>query len=136
MKIGPWRSPAEDSDDIYPNLSVCDNRVSGSIVIDHSRLPLWAITGELCVGDGWRGVESGWSPGEHYEWTDRDMAGFLGSLLNVRGEFARLLLVLADEERREAKRGFNSRAWWDRPRRRKRVADQLRRCIECLEVDA
>ncbi len=102
--LGLWREPAEETLGLYPNLVVHDGRVTGSITIGRSRLPIWCIIGELVRGDGWDGVELGWSPEEHYGFTASDMSNFLYNLLEARGEFGRLLLVIADAERRESER--------------------------------
>ena len=132
MKGTPWRYPDEESVDLYPGLVVCDGRVSGSITVGRSRLPLWAFIGSA-ISDGWDAVEAGYSPTEHYGFTEQDLAGFLYDLLEQRGEFGRLLLVLADAERCERTRGGFGKAWWETKRHRKRVADQLRRCLAALE---
>jgi hypothetical protein len=130
---GPWREPDEDSIGLYPNLVVHDGRVSGSITIGRSRLPLWAIIGEYSLG-GWDGVLAGWDYIEaDYKFTNRDFAAFLYYLLEQRGEFGRLLLVLADAERCEHRRPGGP-AWWQTKRHRKRVADQMRRCLAVLEA--
>lgn len=150
-----WRKPAVESADIYPGLVVHDDRVSGSITLGKSRLPMWAFVSWLPNG-GWAAVEEGWD--DFYGWNAEKMAGFLYDLMEHRGEFARLLLVLADVERREqdmtdrALRRADKdrtglvrialgpgdegtvlpRAWWEQPTLRKRVADQLRRCLAVL----
>lgn len=102
---GPWREPAEESTDLYPGLVVCDNRHSGSITVGRSRLPVSAFVGY----ESWAEVVAGWDyiEGPGYEWTHERHANFLYHLLEMRGEFARLLLVLADVERDEGERGEN-----------------------------
>lgn len=125
----PWRQPGVESDDLYPGLSVHDSRVTGSIVVDHSRLPLWAFVWNA-VNEGWEEVERGYSPTEHYGYTANDLGRFLYNLLEQRGEFGRLLLVLADAEAHD--RG--DRPWWETKRHRRRVADQLRLCLAKLEA--
>ena len=131
---GPWRKPPEETVDLYPGLTVCDNRVSGSITVDRSRLPLWAFITTAIHGD-WTRVEDGWSPTENYGFTADDLSRFLHCLLEQRGEFGRLLLVLADAERCEQKRGGWEKSWWQTKRHRKRVGDQLRRCMAVLEAE-
>lgn len=123
------RDRSEETED-YPGLVVCDERVTGSITIGASRLPLWAFAG-VAVLHGWDEVERGWEPSE-YGWDARKQAEFLGDLLEQRHEFARLLCVLADVERkhREKDRYF---VW--RKKDRRRVADQLRRCLAEIEED-
>jgi hypothetical protein len=110
---------------------VHDGRVSGSITVGASRLPLWALA-STAITHGWDEVESGWEPTERYGYTADDLADFLTDLLEARGEFGRLLLVLADAERCERQRGA-WRPWWGTKRHRRRVADQLRRCLASLE---
>lgn len=128
---GPWRAPSEESH-LYPGLCLHDGRVSGSITVGCTRLPLWAIV-TTAIRDGWDSVEDGWSPGT-YGYTADDLAGFLYDLLEQRGEFGRLLLLLADAERRE--RGGSGPAWWQTKRHRKRIREQLQRCIDALDAEA
>ena len=97
-----WREPAEESVDLYPGLVVHDGRVSGSITVGQSRLPLWALV-QTAIRNGWDEVEEGWSPSD-YGWTEKEMAQFLYFLLEMRGEFGRLLLLLANAERVEGER--------------------------------
>lgn len=124
---GPWRDPDEESADLYPNLVVHDGRVAGSITVGRSRLSLWAFVG-TAIRDGWDGVERGWEPGR-YGFTADDMADFLHYLLEARGEFGRLLLVLAAAERSERA----GQSWWKGKKHRKRVQRQLWRCLVALE---
>lgn len=96
-----WREPAEETDDIFDGLVVHDGRVTGSITIGHSRLPLWAIIGPLIHG-GWEEVLEDWDYiEEDYEFTSNDLFRFLYNLMEMRGEFGRLLLTLAAAERNE-----------------------------------
>ena len=122
------RRPADESVDLYPGLVVCDDRVSGSITIGVSRLPMWALAW-YCYDDALHAYpqldEYGWTGQHHHE--------FLHDLLEARGEFARLLLVLADAERCSRRRPGWPKAWWSTRRHRKRVGAQLRRCLEALE---
>lgn len=128
---GPWRVPAEESVDLYPGLVVHDGRVSGSITINQSRLPMWAFVGYLPHG-GWDSVVQGWPYIEtEYGWDAYAQAAFLTDLLQARGEFGRLLLVLADAERCERTRG-HGKPWWRTRKHRVRVRRQLERCIEAL----
>lgn len=157
-----WRSPAEETED-YPGLIVHDGRQTGSITFGRSRLPLWAIIGELIRGDGWAGVETGWEPSQ-YGWDEEGFAEFLAHLLNMRGEFARLLCVLANEERKDMLRQEEAMdqaieeghpavqdglidvtpdrqdalkmpgPWWEDEEARTRIVDQLRRCLDALEA--
>jgi hypothetical protein len=124
------REPYAESTDLYPGLVVHDGRVTGSITAGRSRLPLWAFMPQTIVSEGeWDGYEP-----ETYEWTRGKASEFLYHLLEMRGEFARLLCVLADVDRREDKRyaGFGP-GWWAMPTLRRRAVRQLRRCLETLE---
>lgn len=127
---GIWRDPPAETED-FPGLTVHDARVSGSINIRDSRLSLWAIVG-TAVERGWYTVERQWEP-SRYDYTATEMAEFLGCLLDQRGEFARLLCVLADAKRREAIR-WSGLAWWEKKTTRRRVLKALRRCVEVLEA--
>lgn len=124
---GPWREPAAETEGLYPDLVVMDNRVSGSITTGRSRLPLWAFVWPALT-HGWDEAERGWSPSE-YGWTADKMGEFLYHLLEARGEFGRLLLVLAEAERTENEMGD---PWWHDDAGRERVAEQLRRCLAVL----
>lgn len=128
-----WRKPAAETVD-YPGLVVHDGRVSGSITTGYSRLPLWCFAFTAVVG-GWESVEHGWSPSQ-YDWTADKFGGFLTDLLDQRGEFARLLCMLADVERRDRYATGLPRdtAWWERKTQRTRVLRQLRRCTAALEA--
>lgn len=125
-----WRRPAEESR-LYPGLMVHDNVQSGSINCAGSRLPLWAFVWPM-VTHGWEEAEEGWSPSD-YDWTADKMGEFLYCLLEARGEFGRLLLLMADAERWEREHEDLDNPWWKSKQHRKRVADQLRRCLEALE---
>ena len=130
-RYGPWREPREETVGLYPGLVVNDGCQTGSITIGRSRLPLWAIIPDYCEG-GWDAVLDYEPPGD---FTNEDLKHFLVDLLNLRGEFGRLLLVLADAERLEAKRG-DLTSWWETKRHRERVADQLRRCLRVVDDEA
>lgn len=129
----PWRHPAEESH-LYPGLCLSDDRVTGSITVGCSRLPLWAFVSWLADDNlGWEEVVNSWDYIEtEYGWTADKMGDFLHDLMEQRGEFGRLLLILADAERCE-RRSPRREAWWDTKKHRKRVADQLRRCLAVLE---
>lgn len=130
---GPWRVPDVESVDLYPNLVVHDGRQSGSITVGRSRLPLWCFIWSA-VHNGWDEVEAGWSPTEHYGFTEDDLGNFLHDVLELRGEFGRLILLLAAGERSErVSRESWPKPWWEKRNHRKRVGDQLRRCLNALE---
>lgn len=133
MSRGPWREPDEESAGLYPGLVVHDGRVSGSITVGQSRLPLWCFI-YTAMHDGWDQVEAGWSPTEHYGFTADDLSDFLHDVLELRGEFGRLILLLAAGERSErVSRESWPKAWWEKQNHRKRVRDQLRRCLAVVE---
>lgn len=128
----PWREPSEESTNLYPGLVVHDGRASGSITIGRTRLPMWAIVG-TAIRDGWRAVTSHYEPDE---FTEEHLADFLYWLMEQRGEFARLLLTLADVERDELERDDDRLTrWWDHEPSRSRVIDQLQRCLQALGAD-
>lgn len=131
--IGPWRDPDEESVDLYPGLVVHDGRVSGSITVGRSRLPLWAFVG-LVPTHGWDEAERSYDLAE-MGYTATALGAFLHDLLEMRGEFGRLLLVLADAERCENSPG-GRHPWWETKRHRKRIGDQLRRCLAAVGGDA
>lgn len=123
-----WREPGEETED-YPGLVVQEQVVTGSIRPKRSYPALWAITGTL--KDGWEAVAANFDVGEL---TNDQFFDFIHHLLEARGEFARLICVLADVEREDSEsHSLGGTAWWERPQPRERVAAQLRRCLECLE---
>lgn len=120
------RFPREESLDLYPGLVVSDDRVSGSITVGRTRLPLWAIPLEFVEWDEWEHPTA--------DITEHEARMFVFRLLDMRGEFARLLLVLAEGERVEAAgRLPRDKRWWQTRWHRRRVADQLRRCLAIVE---
>ena len=132
-----WREPAEESTDLYPGLVLHDNRQSGSITVGRSRVSLWAICTTAILGSwkgkpdpGWGNVEDGWELTRHSGFDGEDFAHFIYCLLEHRGEFGRLVLVLADAERRESRAG---RAWWETKAGRARLRRQLKRCLAALD---
>lgn len=133
-----YREPAEESTDLYPGLVVHDGRVTGSITIGASRLPLRSAAGYFSdafdvFAHDYGGVDEA---GEVcvYGFNGNDAYTFFHNLLEQRGEFARLLLVLADVERAESEEGDFPMAppWWERSNECARVRAQLQRCIEAL----
>lgn len=145
---GPWRHPAEETVG-YPNLVVHDGRQSGSITVGQSRLPLWAIISTAITRD-WDEVEAGWSPTENYGFTQDDLVQLVYSLFQLRGDFARLILALAngqrvDEQMSDAHYAENGveldpgvvdithvsppPRWWDTPELAAPVAVLLERCL-------
>lgn len=129
---GVWRRSQAESHD-YPGLCVHDGRVTGSITTGCSRLPLWCFI-TTALTEGWPAVEDNWSPGEHYQWDASRLGIFLYYLLEQRGEFGRLLCVLADAERRSQRADGWNPPWWRVKTQRRRVLAALRRCVAALEV--
>jgi hypothetical protein len=149
---GPWREPDEESVDLYPHLVVHDGRQSGSITFGRTRLPIWAPQWELVDLDDYA------QPSDpQVEWQEA-AESFVRHLLDLRGEFGRLLLVLADAERRENDREYAvideatggrgglvnitpgdpdavdlPPAWWEDDDLKASVVEQLRRCLAVLE---
>lgn len=126
---GVWREPSLESVGLYPNLVVCDGRQSGSVTVGRSRLPVWAMVGD----SSWADAIDEYGALEHYGFTEQDVKNFVFDVLNLRGEFARLLLVLADCERCDRLRGTGG-AWWQRKTRVRNVRRQLQRCIDALNT--
>ena len=123
---GIWRTPAVQTNG-FPKLMLCDDVVTGSINVRNTRLPLWAIITTAII-EGWDAVERGWSPEERYGYTKEDLAHFLYCLLEQRGEFWRLLLLLAKAEHSE--KDFD--CWWETPYYCNKVKAQLQNCIDAL----
>ena len=129
---GPWREPGAESDDLYPKLGLNDHRVTGSITVGRTRLPLWAFSTEV-IKHGWDDAQKAYDiDGLGLGYTVDDFAGFVNNLLEMRGEFGRLLLMLADAERRDDGTG---KPWWKVKRNRTRLTAQLHRCLAVLEGD-
>jgi hypothetical protein len=118
-----WRDPADESTDIYDGLVIQDNRVGGSITVRSSRLPLWTLV-RTAIQENWAEVQDGWNVKE-YNYTAEELSDFLYNLLEARGEFARLLLEIANANREHVH-------WWTDEELKKRVRDQLQLCAESL----
>jgi len=118
-----WRNPSEESIDIYPGLVVQDNRVSGSITIRQTRLPLWTLIG-TAIQEDWESVQEGWNVAD-YDYSAEELADFLYHLLELRGEFARLLLEFANAHRQND-------FWWVDEKKSEKVRAQLQRCLDSL----
>lgn len=126
-----WREPDACTED-YPRLIVHDGRVSGSITVGNTRLPLWAFAW-TAITDGWDEAEASYEMSE-YGYTAEDFARFIYCLLEQRGEFARLLCVLADVERFDTldDESSDEGPWYWREDDRERVRAALQRCINVL----
>lgn len=100
--------------------------------IGASRLPLWCFIG-WAIQDGFRtAADDYYSDGYYDTFDEKAAAEFLSCLFDQRGEFARLILLLADAERCERHSG---KWWWETKRHRKRIADQLRRCLALVDPE-
>jgi hypothetical protein len=133
MTATVYRRPAEATED-YPGLHIHDSTVTGSIRCG-GRLPLWAII-TTAIHHDWDQVEEGWAPTECYGYTADDLASFLYDLLEQRGEFGRLLCVLADVERHTRTDAIDYVPWWKRDDLRERMVSQLRACLDMIENPA
>ena len=118
-----WREPPEESVDIYPGLVVRDNRVSGSITIRQSRLPLWTLIG-TAIQEDWTSVQEGWNVAD-YNYSAEELADFLYHLLESRGEFARLILELANAHKQND-------FWWIEEEICEKVGVRLQNCLDSL----
>ncbi len=140
MSANPLRDPPEETVDLYPGLVVCDERMSGSITFGRTRLPAYAVMGELCR-NGWESVAADWPELIEQGWTAQRLATFACAVLEPRGELGRLLLLLADIERREWERSDKpnedswTRSWWTDDDR-KALATALRAALACVEGEA
>lgn len=117
---------------LYPGLVVWEERVGGSITIGRTRLPMWAVLADL-VADGWDTVDAEYLDSRH-GFDERDMTGFLCSLLELRNNFGRLILILADVERITGKRLelADTHHWTEDPTLRARVVAALEVCLDEL----
>lgn len=122
--VDEHRRPGEESVGLYPGLVISDgvhSRQTGSITVGRSRLPLWSFLGSA-VASGWQSAVDGYYTEEYEETFPCGQAvAFVSALVDLRGEFGRLLLLLADPR------------WQTQKRRRKQLAAQMRRCLGKLE---
>lgn len=127
------REPGEESTDLYPGLVVHDGRVSGSITIGRTRLPMWAVIG-TALRAGWDSATEDYYPEQptpqYHDFDAEAAAAFFYNLTEHRGEFARLILLLADVERASTPRWD----WTETRKHRERLAAQMRRCLALLEA--
>ena len=132
--ISIWRDPSEEREE-FPGIWLADNRVSGSITLGRSRLPLWCLVYTL-VSEGWPGVEAGWMPGVEAGWMPghgRDVTSdFLYNLLSQRGEFGRLLCALATAEHLLPE--DSDEMWQEIEELAAPVRAQLQRCLDVLDA--
>lgn len=86
-------------------------------------------------------MRSGWAKvqadREITEITEQQLADFLYFLLEHRGDFGRLLCVLADVERQRAEMDESGKyeivSWWHHPEMKARVRAALQRCVDSLD---
>ena len=127
------REPDLETED-YPNFVVHDARMSGSITAGYTRLPLWCFVSEMVRG-GWAKVAD---DRDIDSITEDQLATFLYYLLEARGDFGRLLCVLADVERRAMRASERDPngvfTWWYHPKMKARVREALQRCIDSLDA--
>lgn len=154
---GQWRHPAEETVGLFRDFVVHDGRVTGSITFGQTRLPVWAPYWPTPRPDD--GLLDDWRNGVYpvEQWTE-DAATLVRRLLDMRGEFARLLLTLANAEEEEYDRdeaetdahfadrhpgedvcacpdGPPMESWWEVDELRGPVVDQLYRCLRALGED-
>lgn len=111
-------------DEHYPGLIVVGGRFTGSATLGHSRLPIWYLPAKFDIG---------WYTGDpnSHGITDGDLSSFAYYLFEMRRNWARLICILADEQRM-AMRGSG---WFaDSKRAKKRLRAALQACID--ELDA
>lgn len=153
---GPWREPAEETVGLYGPFVVHDGRQSGSITFGRTRLPIWAPYWPSPAGP--EDLDDYTYPGDPTEEWLEAATTLVRRLLGLRGDFARLLLVLANAEEQAYARdeaasdrhfaeahpggsvcacgglGFPDR-WWEVDELRAPVVDMLRRCLAALGED-
>lgn len=132
-----WRRPPEETLGLYPGLVVHDDRVTGSITAGRSRVPLWCFVDNV-VKEGW-GATGQLDELAEVGYSADDLAEFLHDLLEQRGEFARLLLVLAAAERVVRLEWVTDPPppeWWTRDEWRDAVEERLHSCLSALESAA
>lgn len=152
---GIWRDPDEETED-YPGFVVHDGRMAGALTIGRSRLPLYSVLPDALTEESVEYAAECFGS----DITRDGLLGFLSDLLGgVRGEFARLILAIANAERLEQEREDVILAaadtdgsglvditpgregavqlpppWWDDAVLRAPVVDLLRRCLAGMDV--
>lgn len=128
------RDPNEETED-FPGFVVHDGRVTGSVTLGYSRLPVWCLIADV-VARGWEHVQA--DRGDDMHVSRQQFVDFLYYLTEARGDFGRLLCVLADVERRAARAELRTDgltfAWWYHPKMKARVRAALQRCIDSLDA--
>lgn len=125
------RDPDEETED-FPKFVVHDGRMTGSITAGRTRLPLWCFISDV-IDKGWAEVAD---DREITEITQEDFSRFLYHLLEHRGDFGRLLCILADVERQgsDIRTKGDTFSWWYHPDMKARVREALQRCIDSLDA--
>ena len=79
------------------------------------------------IQENWKDVQDSWDV-EEYHYSAEEFSEFLYDLLEARGEFARLLLEIANANRENIH-------WWTDSGLSERVRDQLQICADSLDTD-
>lgn len=116
----------------YPGFVVCDNRRFGSITLGHTRQAVRDVLSYAMTVEGWDDAIAGYGWDEDPEGTIAgvsltDLGNLLDVLFDLRGDYGRLVLAMANAERR------GGGSWPERPRIRKPVVDLMRSCLADLE---
>ena len=115
----------------YPGFVVHDDRVTGSITLGPTRMPLWAPISTM-IQAGYDAAIECW-PSLPAEGSPEAIGSFLEDLFQQRKEFGRLLCVLADVERQErVTRDTDIKPWYGHPEHVKRVRTALQNCLQHL----
>lgn len=121
----------------YPGFVVHDDRVTGSVTLGPTRMPLWAPISTM-VEAGYHSAVESWPSLPKYGSAEA-IGSFLQDLFQQRKEFGRLLCVLADVERREREaRNENDslQPWYANNENVERVRTALQNCLQHLEYIA
>ncbi len=132
---GPWRvdAPEPPGTEDYPGLVVCEGHRRGSIRTKERGLELWCWAYDAIV-NGFDSAEADYDTGT----TADEFARLVANLLNQRGEFGRLVCVLADVERWEVDMEEDHDqfvAWWQDRGQRARVRAALLECVAALDEE-
>lgn len=125
QNAGDAREVSNRGDELYPGLVVHDHRVCGSITVGQSRLPVWAVPMDCWLEENWDYAKA------DYGVSDEHLSEFVHDLLEARRDLGRLLLVIADCERREGK---NGRAYGGK-RAKNRLLNALNEAYKYVEGD-
>ncbi len=125
----------------YPGFVVHDDRVTGSITLGPTRMPLWAPISTM-IQAGYDAAVECW-PSLPEEGSPETIGSFLEDLFQQRKEFGRLLCVLADVERQRRelrslgyKTGGMDLPWYAHPEHVERVRTALQNCLQNLDIIA